>query len=106
MTPETPQTGAAQAARSALSFVATRPVAITMLMIALGVFGMVSFSSLPVEDSINKRVILNLEWRQARVICRSFSSQGSYQDCKEETDQAVGEIKRKPFDAENCSPLT
>ncbi len=37
------------AARSALSFVATRPVAITMLMLALGVFGMVSFSSLPVD---------------------------------------------------------
>jgi hypothetical protein len=32
---------AARATRSALTFVATRPVAITMFMIALGVFGFV-----------------------------------------------------------------
>ncbi|MFT7171123.1 MAG: HAE1 family hydrophobic/amphiphilic exporter-1 [Paracoccaceae bacterium] len=41
--------GTSDAARSALSFVATRPVAITMLMIALGVFGLVSFAKLPVD---------------------------------------------------------
>lgn len=41
--------GTADAAKSALAFVATRPVAITMLMFALGVFGVVSFSKLPVD---------------------------------------------------------
>lgn len=41
--------GTAEAARSALAFVATRPVAITMLMVALGVFGVVSFAKLPVD---------------------------------------------------------
>ena len=41
--------GTADAARNALAFVATRPVAITMLMIALGVFGIVSFAKLPVD---------------------------------------------------------
>jgi HAE1 family hydrophobic/amphiphilic exporter-1 len=41
--------GTAGAARNALAFVATRPVAITMLMIALGVFGVVSFAKLPVD---------------------------------------------------------
>jgi HAE1 family hydrophobic/amphiphilic exporter-1 len=40
---------AARATRSALTFVATRPVAITMFMIALGVFGFVSFAKLPVD---------------------------------------------------------
>ena len=40
---------AARATRSALAFVATRPVAITMFMIALGVFGFVSFAKLPVD---------------------------------------------------------
>lgn len=39
----------AGAARSALAFVATRPVAITMLMVALAVFGVVSFAKLPVD---------------------------------------------------------
>jgi HAE1 family hydrophobic/amphiphilic exporter-1 len=42
-------TETARAARSALAFVATRPVAITMFMIALGVFGFVSFAKLPVD---------------------------------------------------------
>ncbi len=41
--------GAAEAARSALAFVATRPVAITMFMVALGMFGFVSFAKLPVD---------------------------------------------------------
>ncbi len=41
--------GTAAAAQSALGFVATRPVAISMLMIALGVFGVVSFAKLPVD---------------------------------------------------------
>ena len=41
--------GAAETARSALAFVATRPVAITMLMVALAVFGVVSFAKLPVD---------------------------------------------------------
>lgn len=41
--------GTAGAARSALAFVATRPVAITMLMVALAVFGVVSFAKLPVD---------------------------------------------------------
>lgn len=41
--------GAGDAARGALSFVATRPVAITMLMVALAVFGVVSFAKLPVD---------------------------------------------------------
>ncbi|MEM6567986.1 MAG: efflux RND transporter permease subunit [Planctomycetota bacterium] len=49
MTPEAGSDGAGRAARSALSFVATRPVAITMLMIALAVFGVVSFAKLPVD---------------------------------------------------------
>ncbi|TDJ72418.1 MAG: efflux RND transporter permease subunit [Planctomycetota bacterium] len=35
--------------RSALAFVATRPVAITMFMLALGVFGVVSLNKLPVD---------------------------------------------------------
>ena len=37
------------AVRRKLSFVATRPVAITMFMLALGVFGVVSFLRLPVD---------------------------------------------------------
>lgn len=37
------------APRHALDFVATRPVAISMLMVALAVFGFVSFSKLPVD---------------------------------------------------------
>jgi len=41
--------GAAEAARSALAFVATRPVAITMFMVALAMFGFVSFAKLPVD---------------------------------------------------------
>lgn len=41
--------GAGRATASALAFVATRPVAISMLMIALGVFGVVSFAKLPVD---------------------------------------------------------
>jgi len=41
--------GAARATEGALAFVATRPVAISMLMIALGVFGAVSFAKLPVD---------------------------------------------------------
>ena len=41
--------GAARATQGALAFVATRPVAISMLMIALGVFGVVSFARLPVD---------------------------------------------------------
>ena len=40
---------AARATEGALAFVATRPVAISMLMIALGVFGVVSFAKLPVD---------------------------------------------------------
>ncbi|MEM9802137.1 MAG: efflux RND transporter permease subunit, partial [Planctomycetota bacterium] len=39
----------ALAAQGALAFVATRPVAITMLMLALAVFGAVSFAKLPVD---------------------------------------------------------
>ena len=41
--------GASRATAGALAFVATRPVAISMLMIALGVFGVVSFAKLPVD---------------------------------------------------------
>lgn len=47
--PETRGEGAARATEGALAFVATRPVAISMLMIALGVFGVVSFAKLPVD---------------------------------------------------------
>ncbi len=46
---ETRAEGAARATQGALAFVATRPVAISMLMIALGVFGVVSFAKLPVD---------------------------------------------------------
>jgi HAE1 family hydrophobic/amphiphilic exporter-1 len=46
----TPKGGdAARATRSALAFVASRPVAITMFMVALGMFGFVSFAKLPVD---------------------------------------------------------
>tara|TARA_R110002073_G_scaffold42861_1_gene119544 strand:- start:9423 stop:12905 length:3483 start_codon:yes stop_codon:yes gene_type:complete len=40
---------AAETSRKALAFVATRPVAITMLFIALAVFGVVSLAKLPVD---------------------------------------------------------
>jgi len=45
----TPEQRGDGAAEGPLAFVATRPVAITMLMVALAVFGGVSFSKLPVD---------------------------------------------------------
>ena len=46
---EAGRSSTARAAASKLAFVATRPVAITMFILALGVFGGVSFFKLPVD---------------------------------------------------------
>ena len=49
MPPANPDSAADQPLRSKLTFVATRPVAISMFIIALAVFGVVSLSKLPVD---------------------------------------------------------
>jgi len=46
---DVPPSGAPRQFRSALGFVATRPVAITMFMVALAMLGFVSFAKLPVD---------------------------------------------------------
>ena len=60
--PARPRTG------SALSFVARRPVAITMFMVALAVFGAVSFSKLPVDLLQFVLDDGDIHWVEAKVI--------------------------------------